>query len=49
VQGVPVLEKLLMIHGVVYFWITPRSKERGELVNGSHWKKDMVESLAKII
>jgi hypothetical protein len=38
-----------MIHGVVHFWITPHPKKRGKLVNGSHWKKDMVEILEKII
>jgi hypothetical protein len=36
-----------MIHGDVCFWIAPNPKKRGELVNGSHRKKDMVEIPAK--
>jgi len=43
VQGVQVLEKLLMKHGVVCFKITLNPKEWGDLINGSHQKKDMVE------
>jgi len=47
VRGAPILEKLLMKHGVVHFRITPDPKEGGELVNGSHQKEDMVEIPAR--
>jgi uncharacterized membrane protein len=47
VRGALILENLLMKHGDVRFRITPDLKEGGELVNGSHWKKDMVKMPAK--
>jgi hypothetical protein len=49
VKGIPILEKILKIHGVIHFWIAPNPKEGGELINCSHQKKDMVEIPTKTI